>query len=52
MDLTPLKVILAQVALQSDLSSGCSSQVKCFDMARRTPPRGHHLPFQTVGHHD
>ena len=38
MDLTPLIVILAQVALQSDLSSGCSSQVKRFDMTRRTPP--------------
>ena len=35
---TPLIVILAQVALQSDLRSGCSSQVRRWDMARSTPP--------------
>ena len=44
MVLTPLIVILAQVALQSDLRSGCSSQVKRLDMARSTPP-----PFLAPG---
>ena len=38
MVLTPLIVILAQVALQSDLRSGSSSQVRRWDMARSTPP--------------
>ena len=38
MDLTPLILTLAQVALQSDLRSGSSSQVERLDMARKTPP--------------
>ena len=38
MDLTPLMVIFTQDMLLSDLRSGCSSQLRRFDTARRTPP--------------